>query len=207
MTDIHQGTTSGTPGRNPWSYLPWIGALIVVAVVLYIIVAVVKPGGSGGLKGLAHGEMAKLSLAAAGAPEPATPFLDPQGHETHLSDLKGQVLVVNLWATWCAPCVREMPTLAKLQDSYRGRVIVAPVSMDKDELRERARAFIGEHAPLAFYQDSKLALPFALTPPAEGFPTTIIYGRDGKEKARLSGPADWNGPDARAVIDAVLAQP
>jgi thiol-disulfide isomerase/thioredoxin len=207
MTDIHQGTPKGLSGRNPRSYAPWIGVLVGVAVVLYIIVTVVKPGGGGGLQGLAHGEMAKLSMAQKGAPEPATGFLDPGGHEVHLADLKAPVLVVNLWATWCAPCVHEMPTLAKLQDAYKGRVVVAPISMDKDELRERARTFIGEHQPLVFYQDSKMALPFALTPPAEGFPTTIIYGRDGKERARLSGPADWNGPEARAVIDAVLAQP
>ena len=207
MTDIHEGSTKSLSGRDPRTYAPWAAALISVAVAVYIIVAVVKPGGSGGLKGLAHGEMAKLSLAAAGAPEPATPFLDPQGHETHLSDLKGQVLVVNLWATWCAPCVKEMPTLAALQAAYPGRIKVAAISMDKDELRERARAFIGEHPPLTFYQDPKLALPFAVAPAVEGFPTTIIYGRDGRERARLSGGADWNGPEARAVFDALLAQP
>ena len=207
MTDIHQGTTNGASGRNPWSYLPWIGALIAAGLVLYIIVVVVKPGAGASLQSLAHGEMAKLSTAQAGAPAPATAFLDPQGHDLHLADLKGKVLVVNLWATWCAPCVREMPTLAKLQAAYPGRIVVAPISMDKDELRERARAFIAEHAPLVFYQDPKLALPFALAPPAEGFPTTIIYGADGKEKARLTGPADWGGPDAKAVIEAVLAKP
>jgi thiol-disulfide isomerase/thioredoxin len=207
MTDIHKGSVKSPSGRGPWSYAPWAAALIGVAVVLYIIVAVVKPGGHGGLKSLAHGEMAKLTVAQNGAPEPATSFLDPQGREVHLADLKAPLVVVNLWATWCAPCVREMPTLAKLQADYKGRIVVAPISMDKDELRERARAFIGEHAPLVFYQDPKLALPFALTPAVEGFPTTVIYGRDGRERARLSGPADWDGPEARAVIDAVLAQP
>jgi thiol-disulfide isomerase/thioredoxin len=207
MTDIQEGSTNSRSGRNPWSYAPWAGVLIGVAVVLYIIVAVLKPGGHAGLSSLAHGQMAKLSLAQAGASEPTTPFLDPQGREIHLSDLKAPVLVVNLWATWCAPCIREMPTLARLQAAYGSRIAVAPISMDKDELRERARAFIGEHPPLAFYQDPKLALPFALTPAVEGFPTTIIYGRDGREKARLSGPADWDGPEAKAVIDAVLAQP
>jgi thiol-disulfide isomerase/thioredoxin len=206
MTDIHEGSKR-LAGRGPRSYAPWAAALIGVAVVLYIIIAAVKPGGHGGLRSLAHGEMAKLSTASSGAPEPATPFLDPQGRPMRLSDLKAPVLVVNLWATWCAPCVREMPTLAKLQAAYPGKVIVAPISVDKAELRERARAFIGEHAPLTFYQDPELALPFAVTPAAEGFPTTIIYGRDGREKARLSGPADWSGPEAKAVIDALLAQP
>lgn len=194
-------------GRDPRSYAPWAAALIGVAVVLYIIVAVVKPGAHGGLQALARGEMAKLSTASKGAPEPATPFLDPQGRPTHLADLKAPVLVVNLWATWCAPCIKEMPTLARLQAAYPGKIVVAPISVDKAELRERARAFIGEHAPLTFYQDPELALPFAVTPAAEGFPTTIIYGGDGKERARLTGPADWSSPEARAVIETLLAQP
>jgi len=207
MTDIHEGSTKSLFGRGPWSYAPWAGALIGVAVVLYIIVAVVKPGVHGGLQSLAHGEMAKLTVIQNGPPEPATPFLDPQGHEVHLADLKAPLVVVNLWATWCAPCVKEMPTLARLQAAYPGRIKVAAISMDKDEMRERARAFIGEHPPLTFYQDPKLSLPFAVSPAVEGFPTTIIYGRDGRERARLSGGADWNGPEARAVFDALLAQP
>ena len=207
MTDIHEGSTKSLFGRDPWTYAPWAGALIGAAVVLYIIMAVLKPGGAGSLQALAHGEMAKLQVVSHGAPEPATPFIDAQGRAIRLADLKAPLVVVNLWATWCAPCIKEMPTLAKLQAAYRGRIVVAAISMDKDELRERARAFIGEHPPLAFYQDPKLALPFALSPAVEGFPTTIIYGRDGRERARLSGGADWNGPDARAVFNALLAQP
>jgi thiol-disulfide isomerase/thioredoxin len=156
------------------------------------------------LQGLAKGEMAKLHVETNGPLEPSTPFVDAQGKVMHLADLKAPVVVVNLWATWCPPCVREMPTLASLQAAYPGRIIVAPISVDREELRERARAFIGDHPPLPFYQDAKLALPFAISPAAEGFPTTIIYGRDGRERARLSGPADWNSPDARAVIDALL---
>ena len=207
MSDVHEGSTKSLFGREPRTYAPWAGALIGVAVVLYIIVAVLKPGAHGSLQSLAHGEMAKLVVAKNGALEPTTPFIDPEGRTIHLTDLKAPLLVVNLWATWCAPCVKEMPTLAKLQAAYPGRITVAAISMDKDELRERARAFIGEHPPLAFYQDPKLALPFAVSPAVEGFPTTIIYGRDGRERARLSGGADWNGPDARAVFDALLAQP
>ena len=207
MTDIHDGATKSRAAGGVGTYALWAGALVGAGLLLYAILVVLKPGGHAGLQGLAHGQMAKLSTAQAGASEPATPFLDPQGRQLRLADLKAPVLVVNLWATWCAPCVKEMPTLAKLQAAYPGKIVVAPISMDKSELRERARAFIGEHPPLGFYQDPNLALPFALTPAVEGFPTTIIYGRDGRERARLSGPADWDGPDARAVIDAVLAQP
>ena len=202
-----KGQERRTTQRGLLTYAPWAIALIGAAVVLYIIVTVLKPGGPPSLQSLAHGEMAKLVVSQSAAPEPATPFLDPQGHPVHLADLKTPLLVVNLWATWCPPCVKEMPTLAKLQAAYPGKITVAPISMDKADDREKARAFIAGHPPLAFYQDTQLALPFALSPPAEGFPTTILYGRDGRERARLSGGADWNGPEARAVFDTLLAQP
>ena len=116
------------------------------------------------------------------------------------------MVVVNLWATWCAPCVTEMPTLARLQAAYRGRILVAPVSMDTAKDREKARAFIAQYPPLGFYQDPKATLVFAVTPPAEGLPTTILYGRHGRERARMSGGADWSGADAHAVVEALLAE-
>lgn len=198
----------GGPRRGLLAYALWGVALIGAAAVLYVIAqAVIKPGGGGvDLKSLARGDMASLQVAAKGGPAPATPILDAAGHTLKVSDLKAPVVVINLWATWCAPCVKEMPTLAKLQAAYPGRVLVAPISMDRLADREKARAFIAEHPPLAFYQDPKYALAFALDPPAEGFPTTVIYDRTGRERARLAGGADWSGPDARAVIEALLKQ-
>ncbi len=189
------------------TYALWGVALIGVAAVLYVIAtSVAKPGGGADLKSLARGEMAQLQVGGKAAPPPTTPILDDAGRSTTLADLKAPVLVVNLWATWCAPCVKEMPTLARLQGAYAGRVKVAAISMDRLGDREKARAFIAEHGPLTFYQDPKYALAFALDPPAEGFPTTVIYDAKGRERARLSGAADWNGPDARAVVEALLAE-
>jgi hypothetical protein len=98
-----------------------------------------------------------------------------------------------------------MPTLAKLQAAYPGRLQVIAVAMDKPEDREKARAFIGQYPPLAFYQDPKLAMTFALSPPADGLPTTVIYDRAGHERARLTGGADWSSPQARAVVQALMA--
>ncbi|MEI9965493.1 MAG: TlpA disulfide reductase family protein [Caulobacteraceae bacterium] len=115
-------------------------------------------------------------------------------------------MLVNLWATWCAPCVKEMPTLAQLQSAYAGKPVkVMAVSLDKGDADiAKARAFIADKPPLAFYHGD-YALAFALNPPAEGLPTTIIYDRTGQERARLSGGADWSTPEARAVIDRLLA--
>ena len=208
MTDFHEGQTQGGTRRGPLTYALWGVALIGAAAAVYVMIhALIKPAGGHDLKALAHGEMAKLEPAATPAPLPDTPLLDAGGKTIHLADLKAPLVVVNLWATWCAPCVHEMPTLARLQAAYPGKVLVAAVSMDKEGDREKARAFIAQYPPLAFYQDTKLALPFAVSPPAEGFPTTIIYDGAGHEKARLSGGADWAGPDARAVFDALLAKP
>jgi thiol-disulfide isomerase/thioredoxin len=186
----------------------WGAALVGVAAVVYIIVmSSIKPDqGSGALKGLAKGEMAKLVTTAAPAAPPANTFLDADGKPLHIADFKGKVAVVNLWATWCGPCVLEMPTLAKLQAEYAGKPVeVVAISIDSESALDKAKAFIAQHAPLKFYNDPNMKLPFSLTPPAAGMPTTVIYGADGVERARLSGGADWSGPDAKAVIDKVLA--
>jgi thiol-disulfide isomerase/thioredoxin len=116
------------------------------------------------------------------------------------------VVVVNLWATWCAPCVKEMPTLAKLQEAYAGKPVkVMAISLDKGQPDiDKARAFIADKAPLVFYHGD-YGLAFSVDPPTEGLPTTLIYDRSGHERARLTGGADWSTPEARAVLDRVLA--
>jgi thiol-disulfide isomerase/thioredoxin len=114
---------------------------------------------------------------------------------------------MNVWATWCGPCVIEMPTLAKLQAAYAGKPVeVVTISIDKPDDAAKAQAFIAKHAPLKFYHDPTMRLPFALKPAAAGMPTTVIYGPDGMERGRIAGEADWSGPDARKVVDAVLAE-
>src|SRR5262245_25770838 len=123
---------SGAAPKAGW--LKWaIGgvALFGAAAVLYIIVqASSKPQQAGGLKSLARGEMAKLEAPAEAAVAPLHVFQDGAGKPVRAADFKGKVLVMNLWATWCAPCVAEMPTLAKLAAEYAGKpVTVAAVSV------------------------------------------------------------------------------
>ena len=82
--------------------------------------------------------------------------------------------------------------------------MVAPISLDKGDADiAKARAFIADKAPLKFYH-GEYSLAFTITPPAEGLPTTILYDRTGRERARLSGGADWSTPEAHAVIDRLL---
>jgi thiol-disulfide isomerase/thioredoxin len=186
----------------------WGAALIGVAAVLYIIAqASFKPEQDASLKSVAHGEMKKLTTPAETTLAPSLAFYDAAGKPLRAADFKGKVLVLNLWATWCPPCVAEMPTLAKLSAEYAGKPVeVIPVSVDTPADVDKAKAFIAKHPPLGFYSDPQMKLPFALKPQAGGMPTTIIYGADGLERARLSGGADWSGADARAVIDHVLAE-
>jgi thiol-disulfide isomerase/thioredoxin len=185
-------------------------AVLGLGVGIYVIAqACSKPAVQGGdLKSLAKGDMAKLTVLADAGPAPATSFIGPDGQPVRIADFKGKVVVLNLWATWCAPCVVEMPTIAKLAESYAGQSVeVVAVSIDKPDATDKAKAFIAKQQHLKFYQDPKMAMPFDIRPPAPGMPTTVIYGKDGVEKARVSGEADWSSKDARAVIDHLLAAP
>lgn len=202
------GEEAAKPKPNPLKLALWGVAGLGVAGVVYIIAqASINPQGASDLKHLAKGEMAKLSVPAEAMAAPATSFVDSTGKTTRIADFKGKVTVVNLWATWCAPCVLEMPTLAKLAASYEGKPVeVVAISIDNAEGADKAKAFIAKHAPLVFYHDPKMAMPFAVKPAAVGMPTTIIYGADGVERARVSGEADWSGKEAKAVIDKLLAE-
>jgi thiol-disulfide isomerase/thioredoxin len=148
----------------------------------------------------------KVSRPGRPTPPPDLTLLDRSGKPVKIADLKGKVVVMNIWATWCAPCKLEMPTLAKLQADYaRKGVVVMPVSIDSDDKAAEARADIAGQAPLGFWRDKEMKLPFKLSPPAEGTPTTVIYGRNGLEVARVTGEADWTSAEARALIDQALA--
>ncbi|HEY2050694.1 MAG TPA: TlpA disulfide reductase family protein [Caulobacteraceae bacterium] len=159
----------------------------------------------GDLRSLAKGQMAKLQLTTNPAPAPATVFRDAQGQPHTLADFKGKVLIVNVWANWCAPCKQEIPSLAKLQSEFAGQpVAVVPVSVGKGDDETQGRAFIARNPPLTFYTEPSYTLAFAFKPVVEGMPTTVIYDANGVEKARLVGGADWSGSDARRVIEALL---
>jgi thiol-disulfide isomerase/thioredoxin len=203
---------SGKPGGRLLRWALWGAALIGAAAVLYIIheastnpAPEIHTGPAAGAHVSTLSE--KLQHPADGKPGPAYVFEDAQGRKLTVADLKGRVVVLNMWATWCAPCKLEMPTLAKLQAAYAGKpVSVVAVSIDKPEQAEAARAFIAANAPLKFYSDPEAKMPWALSPPAGDVPTTVIYGADGLERGRVTGSADWSGPEARALIDRIVGR-
>lgn len=165
-----------------------------------------KVSASSDLAVYARGSLSKL-LTPAPTPAPDYVFKDAEGRDVRFADFKGKVAVVNLWATWCAPCKIEMPTLAALAEHYKGRddFAVVTVSMDVDKAVPEARAFIAEHPPLTYYADPKFQLPFEF--PGKGaMPQTILLDRRGHVRAVLTGEADWASAEAKALVEALLAE-
>ncbi|MDB5431714.1 MAG: thiol:disulfide interchange protein [Caulobacter sp.] len=179
----------------------------VVLALLYVTLAACnKP--TSDLTSLKTGEFAALKIAAPGKPGPASEFFDPQGKPVKLSDFKGQVVVLNLWATWCAPCVKELPTLAKLSADFAGKPVkVLTVSVDKPANDNLVVSKIASLPPLIGYRDPKYKLAFGLDPQPPGFPATVIFDKNGVEVARMEKDADWSSPQAHKLIEAVLAKP
>lgn len=181
-------------------------ALIAVglAAVLYVMgAAVTKPGQGEGLERYAKGSLGNLTVLEDPRRAPPDRLSDGRGQAVRIADLPGEIRVVNLWATWCAPCIAEMPTLARLQAAYPERVHVAAISLDRPLDAEKARLFIAQHAPLAFYH-AELSLAGAVNAP--GLPMTLIYDAEGVELARVPAAAEWDSAEARRLIDALLAR-
>ena len=167
------------------------------------------PAAQSELARFATGSIAALETPAELAPAPDYVFHDREGAEVRFSDFRGKIVVVNLWAMWCAPCRTEMPTLADLASHYgqRADFLVLPVNVDDsaDEIAD-AVSFMGVHEPLPFYSDPEFQLPFEF--PGRGkMPQTIVLDRDGRIRAWFAGEADWSSPEAIALFDALLAEP
>jgi thiol-disulfide isomerase/thioredoxin len=139
-------------------------------------------------------------------PAPELAFLDAQGNELSLADFRGKVVILNLWATWCAPCRREMPSLDRLQAAHGDDgLMVLPLSLDRGEI-DKIRTFYDEVGlpNLGIYHDPQAAAGRAFG--AYGLPTTIVIDRQGREIGRLLGPAEWDSEEALALVQAVLAE-
>ncbi len=150
--------------------------------------------------------MVRLYVTEAPPPMPTRTLRDATGADTTLAAYQGQVMVLNLWATWCAPCLEEMPSLAALQRNFEGRISVIPISVDSEGERDKAISELQRLSggSLPFLQDMTRGVLFDAQ--AAGMPVTIIYNAQGQEVARLAGGADWSGEDATRVIEAVLAE-
>jgi thiol-disulfide isomerase/thioredoxin len=133
-------------------------------------------------------------------------FQDGEGRPLRLGDWKGKVVLVNLWATWCAPCRKEMPDLAKLQKELGSEQFeVVAISVDRDGAKAAA-AFLKDTGAdnLKLYVEPTSSIVNDLQ--ALGLPATVLVDRKGNEIGRLLGPADWASPEAQALVRAALAE-
>ena len=158
---------------------------------------------------LARGEVAAVAVAKQPKPAPEIAFLGPGGQPMTLADLKGRTVLLNLWATWCAPCRHEMPALDKLQAELGGpHFEVVAVNLDTRN-PDRPKAWLKEAGVerLAYYADpqGKLFQVLQRSGHVVGLPTTMLIGPDGCELAILKGPADWASEDALTLVRAALA--
>ena len=136
---------------------------------------------------------------------PAFSFADGKGAPLDLSHWKGKVVLLNLWATWCGPCRKEMPELAQLQ-KLLGSNDFEVVALSQDlKGAEASSKFLKDSGAenLALYVDPKATALAALQ--SAGLPTTLLIGRDGKEIGRLIGPADWASTEAQDLVKTALA--
>ncbi|MFV0246277.1 MAG: TlpA family protein disulfide reductase [Qingshengfaniella sp.] len=157
------------------------------------------------LEALRDGTLKKLTFSAPKPPVP-TPFTDLDGGTHALTDFQGKVVLVNFWATWCAPCREEMPALDALQAQYGGDDFqVLPIATGPNPPAALTRFFTEEgiaHLPLYTDPNQALARAFGVL----GLPLTLILDRNGQEVARLIGDAEWDGDSARAIVEGLIAQ-
>ncbi|MEO6225225.1 MAG: TlpA disulfide reductase family protein [Sphingomicrobium sp.] len=144
------------------------------------------------------GQVKGVDRSHKGRPGPDASFKDPDGNATSLAELEGKPLLVNLWASWCAPCVKELPTLARLSRQTDG-VQVAAISQDSGP-HASVVAFLEGHGAgdLAPFQDPAMALSGALG--ADVLPTSVLYDSQGREVWRYVGEMDWTSAEAARLL-------
>lgn len=184
--------------------------LVALAAIVYVLIRASAGDAPGNpLERYATGTLEKLDFSGAGAPVPEGTFDEATGAEAGLASFKGKTILVNYWATWCAPCEKEMPALGALQTARGGDTFeVVAISIDADEDVEYAKRRLTElgAANIAFRHAPLDRGDIVYGANVQGFPTTILYGPDGLEIARLSGEADWAAPEAVQFIDAALRE-
>ncbi len=154
----------------------------------------------------AQGSLAgKIDRSHSGNLMPAVALTHPDGETLNTGALAGQPVLLNLWATWCAPCVEEMPTLDALAGEYAGKLRVLTASQDL-EGAAKVSPFFAEHnyEHLEPWLDRETRLSFELG--GEGqLPTTVLYDASGQEVARVVGGFDWQSPEAKALVDEAIS--
>lgn len=147
-----------------------------------------------------------LMAATKPMPFPDVAFTDTNGKPHRFSDFRDRPLLVNFWASWCAPCVVELPSLDTFAKDYQGRIDVIAVAVDTTKKAKEIGAFLENRrlGDFAGFHSDDPSVPTKLE--LRGIPTSFLVGRDGLILYRFEGDADWASPEARAFFDAFLLQ-
>jgi thiol-disulfide isomerase/thioredoxin len=163
---------------------------------------------AGRLKPLAQGEVAALVVPASPRELPALSFKGPDGEPVSLADYRGRTVLLNLWATWCVPCRKEMPALDRLEAELGGpNFTVVAINMDtRDAEKPKEWLKANNITRLAYLADpdGKVFQTLRSIGRATGLPTTLLIDKSGCLLAHLDGPAEWASSDATALIRAAL---
>lgn len=156
---------------------------------------------------LAKGHMAGFVFKTKPEIVPSVAFQDGNGAPKSLKDWSGKIVLLNLWATWCTPCRKEMPALDRLQKELGGDAFeVVALSVDKSGV-VGAKTFLDQIKVqnLRVFADPTVRAGAELKVP--GLPTTLLIDREGREIGRLVGPAEWDSADAKRLLSAVISTP
>ncbi len=153
---------------------------------------------------VAAGRLAAFVHKKTPEPLPDVSFTDGSGNSKSLADFRGKTILLNLWATWCAPCREEMPSLDRLQQEFGSdKFEVVALALERGGAKA-ARKFLDEikASNLALYVDKSTRAGSKLR--VLGMPTTILIDGEGREIGRLAGPAEWDTPEAKKLVSAAL---
>ena len=142
-----------------------------------------------------------IDRSHAGAAVPDSVFHDPDGEDISMAEFRGGPVLVNLWASWCAPCIKELPTLGKLEESHAidGQLGVIAVSQDMAP-KASVDAFLADKkiGRFAAFHDPEMGLSSALG--VQTMPTSVLYDAQGREVWRYVGDLDWTGAEATKLL-------
>ena len=171
--------------------LAWLAAIAIVLIAALVYVRLERP-----VHGMAPpGALAKLVPDAWPKPIADVAFIDGKGQPHKLSEFRGRYMLLNEWATWCAPCVRELPALSHLQAAVGPqRLSVVPVNVGHSTAAETAAFLRAHRALLPVYLDTNSAFLHAFG--AYGLPLSVLIDPQGREIARATGAVQWDAPES-----------
>lgn len=178
-------------------------SLYIAALLLATPAAALSPEAIARLEAARSGEMTRLVFHETPRDRVEVPFDDSEGNPVSFADWEGEVVFVNFWATWCPPCLKEMPAIDRLSAALDGEIAVLAISTDRGDA-EKPRRWLAENGiqNLALLHDR--ALRTAAASAILGQPTTLVLDRQGREIARFQGDAEWDSPEAQAILRAIV---